>query len=182
MENTSNTNRSKSPLDTLNIVIAHDSHPPFDVEAIALEEDTALILSADTVIKEIKDHPIRLMTELYNFKEKTPGSVVVKGKNPYRFLAIVHDLEREPSCEEEWIDNALNQIFYLCRKSGIKSLGLQLLGTRYGPVKYNWILDRIRSILIKEANSQLKNLWIMMPDNFNSSEVSIDKVLELIQH
>ena len=38
--------KSESLLDTLKIVIAHDSYLPFDVEAIALEEDTALITIA----------------------------------------------------------------------------------------------------------------------------------------
>ena len=49
---------TKSLLDTINIVIAQDSHPPFDVGAVVLEEDTALILSTNVVIRETKEHVI----------------------------------------------------------------------------------------------------------------------------
>ena len=126
---------TKSLLDTINIVIAQDSHPPFDVGAVVLEEDTALILSTNVVIRETKEHVIRLMTDLYQYKEKTPGSIVVKGANPYRFFAIVHDFDKDPSCRKEWVESALHNIFEICKKLGIESLGLQLLGTRHGPLK-----------------------------------------------
>ncbi|MDQ3775738.1 MAG: hypothetical protein M3461_16005 [Pseudomonadota bacterium] len=102
--------QTKSLLDKINIVIAQDSYPPFDVDAVVLEEDTALILSNNVVIRETKEHAIRLMTDLFEYKEKAPGSVVVKGANPYRFFAIVHDFDKDPSCRKEWVESALHSV------------------------------------------------------------------------
>ncbi|MGH8577300.1 MAG: hypothetical protein ACREXJ_10390, partial [Gammaproteobacteria bacterium] len=167
--------QAKSLLHTINIVIAQDSHPPFDVDAVVLEEDTALILSTNVVIKETKEHVISLMTDLYQYKEKTPGSVVVKGANPYRFFAIVHDFDKDPSCRKEWVECALHRTLQICNAFNIESLGLQLLGTRYGPIEDEWFIDRVRMILAETTNSQLINLWIMIPDHS-----APDKILERI--
>ena len=155
----------KSLLDTINIVVAQDSHPPFDVAAVVLEEDTALILSTNVVVRETKEHVISLMTDLYQYKEKTPGSVVVKGANPYRFFAIVHDFDKDPSCRKERVESALHRTLQICNTFNIESLGLQLLGTRYGPIEDDWFIDRVRMILAETTNSQLINLWIMIPDH-----------------
>jgi hypothetical protein len=146
------------------------------VEAVALEEDTALILSANVVIRETKEHAIRLMTNLYEYKEKTLGSVIVKGTNPYRLLAIVHDLEKVPSCREKWVESALHNIFEICKKLGIESLGLQLLGTRYGPIEKEWFIERLRLIPTGTTNGKLKKLWIMIPDNCDPDNVSLNDI------
>ena len=167
--------QDKSLLDRINIVVAQDSHPPFDVAAVVLEEDTALILSTNVVIRETKEHVISLMTDLYQYKEKTPGSVVVKGANPYRFFAIVHDFDNDPSCRKEWVESALHRTLQICNTFNIESLGLQLLGTRYGPIEDEWFIDRVRMILAETTNSQLMNLWIMIPDH-----CAPDKILDRI--
>ncbi len=69
------------------IVAAPENRPPFDVDAIAYEEDTWLIMSADPKICQPEEHPIRLMTDLINAQPETVGSVRVQGRNPLRFLA-----------------------------------------------------------------------------------------------
>ena len=49
---------------SLQIVAAPASSPPFRTKAIAFEEDTFLVMSADTTITEPFDHPIILMKKL----------------------------------------------------------------------------------------------------------------------
>ncbi len=51
-------------LGSIRIVAAPKDSPPFQVDAVAAEEDTFIVLSADPVVREPKEHPIRLMTRV----------------------------------------------------------------------------------------------------------------------
>ncbi|MDY7037104.1 MAG: hypothetical protein SV375_13190, partial [Thermodesulfobacteriota bacterium] len=117
---------------SLSIVTGPQDRPPFLVDAIAAEEDTFLILSADTRIREPNEHPVRLLTRLIETQPETPGSVLVKGGNPLRLLAIIHDFNQEPSWREEWIRSSLECIFREIESRRLESIALPLLGTLHG--------------------------------------------------
>ena len=147
----------------IQIVASRDNAPPFPVEALVFEEDTALVLSADRDIRDIDDHPIRVMTSLYDFEEQAIGDVLVCARNPYRFLAVVHDFDREPSCQEAWIEITLSKILRLCRELEIESLGLQMLGTRFGRFTDAWFSKTLAAALAAQTDSCLKQIWLMLP-------------------
>ena len=95
----------------IDIVTAPQSATPFEVDALAVEEDTWLIMSAEPTMGDLQEHPIRLMTDLIEARPKPVGSVVVQGRNPMHFMAIVHDVNQDPTCREEWVHSALHAIF-----------------------------------------------------------------------
>ena len=148
---------------SLRIVAAGENHQPFDVEAVAYEEDTWLIMSADPKVCEPEEHPIRLMTDLINTEPIPVGSVLVKGRSPLRFLAVVHDVDQEPTWKESWIEKALQGIFKEAEDRQLKSLAVPMLGTRHGrlqPTRFIYLLDRA---LKKSKTKHLQRLWLITP-------------------
>jgi hypothetical protein len=93
---------------SLKIVAAPKDHQPFPVDAVAFEEDTFLVLSAETTVREPKESLMRVMTKLIETHPETPGSVLVKGKRPLRMLAIVHDLNLEGGMGGERLEGDLS--------------------------------------------------------------------------
>ena len=151
-------------LELVRLVEAPEEDPPFSVDAIAVEEDTSLVLSADITVRDPQQHPIRLMTDLYAEQSNKPGELVVKGVNPVRLMAIVHDFEQDPSCREEWIAAALDRIFEECARCGFYSLGLEPLGTKHGRIPGEEFKQLLDTALRGAAPGELKRIWLIATD------------------
>ena len=148
-------------LELVRLVEAPEDNPPFSVDAIAVEEDTSLALSADITVRDPKQHPIRLMTELYTERSNEPGGIVVKGNNPVRLMAIVHDFDQEPSCREEWIAASLDRIFEQCARCGFDSLGLERLGTKHGRISRGKFRQLLDAALRNAVPGKLRRIWVI---------------------
>ena len=160
---------------SLLVVAAPEGRPPFAVDAVAAEEDTFLVLSAEPVVREPKVHPVRLWTQAIEAQPERPGSVLVRGKRPLRLLAIVHDLNREPSWREEWIASALDGIFREAERRKLQSIALPLLGAKHGSLEKQRFVMLLRRALKRTAPRCLKRLWLVMPDKTSC------KILETIE-
>jgi len=80
----------------LRIQAAPKAHPPFSCQAIVEEQDTYLILSEQTELKD-PGKPVWYLASMIENAETYPlGSVIIKGKSPLRLCAVVHDIEQEP--------------------------------------------------------------------------------------
>jgi len=122
----------KTSLGGIEIVAASKEAPPFKADAFVFEEDTFLVMSADTTVREPKASMVRIMSNLMETKPAVPGSVLVRGQKPFRFLAIVHDFSEEPSLKEEWVTSALDAIFRKSEDLQFHSIAIPLLGVHYG--------------------------------------------------
>jgi hypothetical protein len=131
------------------------------VEAVAVEEDTWLILSADPKITEPEAHPIRLMTDVINAIKEAVGSVRVQNGNPLRFLAIVHDVDCEPTWREEWVQSALINVFQEAEQRKLKAIALPLLGTRHGRLSATRFAELLAAALMGTAFNHLQRLWLV---------------------
>ena len=151
----------------LRIVSAPGNSPPFKVDAMAYEEDTYLIMSAKPENAPHEVHPLRLMAELENLTPETPGSVRVTGKNPLKFLAVIHDVDNVPTWREDWIDKALGSIFMEAEKRKIHALGLPILGTKHGNVKHARFARFLGRALRQTRFEFLCRLWLIaeVPEN-----------------
>jgi hypothetical protein len=145
----------------LRIVAAPKNAAPFDVDAIAIEEDTWLVMSADPKICEPQEHPIRLMTDLIETKPESVGSVLIQGSQPLRFLAIVHDVNQEPTWQEEWIESALREILRLVELRRLQAIGLPLIGTLHGRLKNQRFAALLGRVLRQTPLNHLKRLWLI---------------------
>ncbi len=145
------------------IFVAPENTPPFTIEAVAAEEDTYLVLSAGPEVHETDEDPERVIAEVEATRPAAPGSVIVKGGYPLRLLAIVHDLNEEPSWKEGWIASALERIFQEVETRKLGSLALPFLGTLHGSLEKQRFLVLLRDALERKPAGHLKRLWLIAP-------------------
>jgi hypothetical protein len=165
----------KVSVGSVDIVASPKDRPPFPVDAVAYEEDTFLVMAADREVRNPHEHQVRLMTRVIETRPETPGSVLAKGQRPLRLLAIVHDLNQDPTWKEEWVASALDGIFREADSRGLQSIALPLLGTLHGSLKSERFLLLLRCALERLSTKYLKRLWLVVPAGTNSR---IFRVLE----
>jgi hypothetical protein len=160
---------------SLKILAAPKDNQPFPVDAVAFEEDTFLVLSAETAVREPKESLMRVMTRLIETHPETPGSVLVKGKRPLRMLAIVHDLNQEPTWREEWVESALRGIFQEVEKRRLTSLALPFIGTLHGKLGKERFICMLCEALECMEFKNLRKVWLVVP---SKTKRAILKALE----
>jgi hypothetical protein len=154
---------------SVRIVAAPKDTPPFPVDAVAFEEDTFLVLSADPRVRDPHKHIMQVMTRVIETRPESPGSVLVKGNYPhFRLLAIVHDLNQEPSWREEWIASALDGIFREAESRKLRSIALPLLGTLHGSLEKQRFVMLLRWALERMSANHLQLIWLVVPAGTSS--------------
>lgn len=157
----------------IRIVAAPQRSAPFQVDALAVEEDTWLVMSAEPKIGDLQEHPIRLMTDLLEAQPKSVGSVVVQGRNPIRFMAIVHDVNQDPTCREEWVQCALNEIFREAERRKLRALGLPLIGTLHGKLVTQGFAGLFSQALLQASFKHLRRVWLIAPVPTNAEIINM---------
>jgi hypothetical protein len=152
----------------VHITAAPENSAPFKVKALVFEEDTWLVMSANPTICEPEVHPIRLMTDVIEAVPEPVGSVKVKTGHPLRFLAIVHDVNQEPTWKEAWIEQSLHSVFREAEQRKISAIGLPLLGTLHGRLEKPRFAVILGRVLKQTAFNYLKQIWLVIPPNTNS--------------
>jgi hypothetical protein len=147
----------------LRVVPAPEGRPPFPIDGRAYEEDTFLVLSAEAVVRIPKEPLMRVMTRVLETRPRLPGSVAVRGTHPLRLLAIVHDLNQEPSWKEEWVACALEGIFREAESRRLRSIAIPFLGTLHGSLEKETFLGLLKGALEKISPVHLKQLWLVIP-------------------
>ena len=159
----------------LRIVAAPKDRCPFPADGVAFEEDTLLVMSAEPVVRAPKESLMRVMTRVIETRPETPGTVLVRGKRPLRLLAVVHDLNQEPSWREEWVGDCLEKIFIEAESRKLRSLALPFLGTLHGRLERGRFLELLRHALSQTVLTHLECLWLVVPDGMNS------KILQILE-
>jgi hypothetical protein len=149
---------------SVEIFVGPENMAPYPVDAVAAEEDTFLVLSADPEVFESHEDPDRVMAEVLQTRPEKPGTVVVKGEYPLQLLAIVHDLDRDTSWKEEWVVSALDGIFQEAENRKLKSIALPLLGTLHGSLEKKRFLVLLREALERKSPTHLMRLWLVAPE------------------
>lgn len=145
------------------IQVAPQDRPPFNVNALAVEQDTALVLGEDSMELATGRPSTEFKSDLEHLSEPLPGSVLVKRGTPKRLYAIVHDLEQDPSIRQEWVVKALHNIMRLADRQPLHAIAMPLLGTRYGQLEQRRFLELLCYILTKYPPSSPLKLWLIAP-------------------
>ena len=153
----------KIQIGSLTIVASLEKDPPFKVDAMAMEEDTFLVMSADGTVRDAGEPLIKVMTRVINTQPRRPGSVIVQERTPLRLLAIIHDLNEEPSWREDWVTRALEGIFHEAEMRKLRSIGIPFLGTLHGTMEKRRFLVLLRSSIERFSLHHLKQLWLVVP-------------------
>jgi hypothetical protein len=146
----------------LRIVVAPPGAPPFLADAVVAEEDTYLVLSPDYEAHETREPPEHLLKMAAASQPAAPGSVVVRASLPVRLLAIVHDLNEEPSWREEWVTTALATVLREAESKEFRSIALPMLGTLYGSLDERRFVELFRAALDDAAPVFPESIWLMV--------------------
>ena len=165
----------KIRIGSLDVVVSPEKDPPFKVDAVAVEEDTFLVMSADRTVRAPKEPLVKVMTRVINTPPKTPGSVLVQSTTPLHLLAVVHDLNEDPSWKEAWITRALDGVFREAEIRKLGSIAVPFLGTLHGSLDKERFLVLLRSIIERISLHHLRRLWLVVPDGTPS------KILEILE-
>lgn len=142
--------------------VSADREPPFALDAEVLEEDTFLVLSADTEVAMPREHPLRVIDAAVSAEPLAPGSVRVRRGTPLRLLAVVHDLSSDPTCREEWVEAALAEVVALAEGRRLAAVSLPLLGTVHGRIQQTRALLLTRRAL-ETAERYPQHVWLRVP-------------------
>jgi hypothetical protein len=112
------------------------------------------------------------MTDVIETKPEPVGSVLVKNGQPLRFLAIVHDVNQEPTWKEAWIECDLNSVFKEAEHRKISAIGLPLLGTLHGRLEKSRFAVILGRVLKKTSFNHLKQIWLIVPPKSNSEFIA----------
>ena len=127
-------------------------------DAVVLEEDTWLVLSAEPKVTIPTDHPIRIFTDLHKAQPLATGTVIECQGRPMTLMAVVYDFGAEPCCRSEWVAAALSGILRICRERGLRSILLPLLGVRHGRMRPEAVL----SLLVRAIRNELSELPVTL--------------------
>lgn len=134
-----------------------------DHDAVVLEDDTFLVLSADPTPKATPERPVYLLKQAMQVEPEVPGTVIAKEKAPLRLLAVVHDLNQDPSWQEEWISSALVEALRAVEKRKLGSMALQMLGTVHGSLDPARFLKLLEHALATVRCEHLEKIWVVVP-------------------
>ena len=155
----------KVHINQTDIYIAPEDCSPFPVKAIVEEQDTSLVLEPADEIHEYND--TRPLWYLSNTRELQkvyqPGEVIVKSFNPMRFLAIVHDLDCDPTWNTDWINAAIENVFDLCCDKELASLALPVLGSQFGKIDNETFIKLLVTQLQHKQSDFPEQIWLIVP-------------------
>jgi hypothetical protein len=147
------------------IVIAEtNAAPGFVIDARVLEEDTYLVLSAEPRPQEVHRSPRRLLRAAKKTVPIEPGSVLVRSTDDVtELLAVVHDLELEPSSKEEWVALALNSVFAEVDRFRFTTLAIPALGSHHDALAVSVFARLFREILESTGATSLTRILLHLP-------------------
>ncbi len=146
------------------VVAAPDGRLPFKVEGFVFEEDTALMLSTSGKdVKACREQMLKSQARGTAIDSHAPGSVVVRGRYPYRFFAVVHDLDCDPTWRVRWVKAAIDSLLMEVDRLELRAIALPLLGTVHGQMDPERFLVMLHQALIEGPPRLLRRLWLVAP-------------------
>jgi len=149
--------------DGLRFSLTADQRPPFDLDGEVREEDTALLLSAEC---QISPSALPLATQAAVARPLKPGTAALRHGSPMQLLAVIHDLDREPTWREAWICGALRHALRLAEEHRLANLAIPLLGTAHGRIDIRRALYLTLRTLSKRRSRSLRCIWLRVAEQY----------------
>jgi hypothetical protein len=132
------------------------ANTPFAVEVLVFEEDTYRVLSAGNHIREIREPLNVLQVEAGEQDSHAAGDLVVRGS---RWFAILHDFDKPESYCPESVQQVLEHLCAEVGRAGIRSIGIQALGSFHGPERLETAIQWISDCPWPDC---LERIWIVI--------------------
>ncbi len=163
-------------VDSVRVVAAPESSPPFEIDAVVHEEDTFLVLSADAAVRDPAEPILKTLTAAHEAEPEPPGSIVVRAvTRPLELLAVVHDLALDPTWKEEWVATALQNLLVEASKRELRSLRIPPIWSLHGKLAVERFAELLGTALRNTPTGSLERMWLVVP------EQRCELLLQLIQ-
>jgi hypothetical protein len=146
-----------------NLEVVVTAAPP-PVDAVVAEEDTYLVLSADTEVMEPAVARLRIFHEAYAAEPVEPGNVVAREGTPLRLLAVVHDLSQDPTWREDWVAAAIGAVLREADSRRVRTLAMPPLGRVHGALPRERLVGLLRAALEAGPPRDLERLFLVVPE------------------
>ena len=130
--------RVVTPLRAVALSSAQRSTLPAWCDAVVEEQDRWLVLGQgpepadrdpEGYAHELALTSVDDLLEAASRSEPAPlGAVLMRRTRPPRLLAVVHDLERDPTVDPAWVSQTLDTTLQLVARAGMRGIALPLLG------------------------------------------------------
>jgi hypothetical protein len=160
----------------MNNIIVHAApvaHPPFAVAAILEEQDTCLLLKQQTTLTDPGKPAWFLANKLEQEHVYQLGDVLLKGKNPTRLLAIVHDIEHQPTCSLDSVTKAYHKLSTIVTSERIASIAIPLLGTVHGRIPLDLAITSFQRVFLTNPPDYLEKIWLVLPEDASCECLSL---------
>ncbi len=135
------------------------------IDAVVEEQDTHLVLGPVHPIETPAENYADLIRQAVRQQSRPAGTVwVITRRRPARVLAVVHDLDADPSCREEWVENAYVQLCAAIQAYGFRVVALPLLGTVHGGIHPARSMMLLEQAVTRTTFARLEKLLIIRPD------------------
>ncbi len=102
-----------------------------------------------------------MLTRAANAEPAKPGEVRLQERHPLRLLAVVHDLEQQPSCRLSWIESAIQELLRIVALRRVQALALPLLGTVHA-VRSPRPVARLLGVALARPPATLRRVWLQI--------------------
>lgn len=126
---------------------------PAPIDALIVEEDTFLVLSAPPEIRPVTEHPLRVFTALSEAAPLELGAIRVRGGAPLLIQAVVDDLALDPPGSLDAVRLALLAAWAEVDRRGLRRVGLELLGAMHGGLEPVSVVDLVKAGLPERLES-----------------------------
>jgi len=145
------------------VVAPRDGVPPFEPDLIAFEMDVDLILRMDREPAQPSESAPELVAAMSGPAAHALGDVLWLSGEPTQALLMVHDLDRDPSWDEAWIDAALDSLLAGMAERCLERLALPVLGTVHGRLDPARFPDLLGAALGR-AEIPPEAVWVITSD------------------
>ncbi len=159
------------------VTVAPADRPPFEIDALVVEDDTYLVLGADPEVREPAEHPLRVWQAVHDFEPLAPGTLTVRPGRPPRLLAIVHDLAADPTWREDWVASALGEVLRYAERTGVRSLAVPPLGAVHGRLPVERFAALLRDALAVGPAQSLERIWLACPAGWRGRRERLEQAL-----
>jgi len=142
-------------------IVERDDDIPNDVGGVVIEQDTGLVLNTDDEIRYPRDSIETLTKNMLRRGEPAQGTVLELGTSPPQLLAIVHNLDNEPSWTEEIVKETITNLFKIAKRREFHSIAMPLLGTVHGDLAEERAQDLLEEAVSETRVPKLRKIWIL---------------------
>ena len=136
---------------------------PADAEAVVVEEDRGLLLSAGIRAEHAAEDHGDLIARAMRAALPEPGSVIVREGKPLVFYAVVYDLDRDPIWREQWVQRALDGVLGEAVARRLRCLYLPMLALKHGNLSRARFMNLLQAAVARAPAGVLETLWVQEP-------------------